>query len=82
MPERRARPPAGVRPLLRHLIDRACPTPQANVVFSSELHRRYAEQGIVSVSLHPGNLKTDLQRHISKVESALTVRVLSWNEGR
>ncbi|KAI0710962.1 NAD(P)-binding protein [Earliella scabrosa] len=44
----------------------------ANVVFSSELHRRYAEQGIVSVSLHPGNLKTDLQRHISKVESALT----------
>ncbi|RDX45771.1 NAD(P)-binding protein [Lentinus brumalis] len=44
----------------------------ANVVFSNELHRRYAEQGIVSVSLHPGNLKTDLQRHISKVEAALT----------
>ena len=52
------------------------------MVFSSELHRRYAEQDIVSVSLHPGNLKTDLQRHISKVEAALTVRVHFWNEGR
>ncbi|TFK94492.1 NAD(P)-binding protein [Polyporus arcularius HHB13444] len=30
------------------------------------------EQGIVSVSLYPGNLKTDLQRHISKIEAALT----------
>ncbi len=53
--------------------------PQANVVFSNALHRRYAEQGIVSVSLHPGNLKTDLQRHISKVEAALTVRPIRWN---
>ncbi|KAJ7644209.1 hypothetical protein FB45DRAFT_1020992 [Roridomyces roridus] len=35
-----------------------------NVVFSNELSRRYSDQGIVSVSLNPGNLKTDLQRHI------------------
>ncbi|KAG5719733.1 hypothetical protein E4T56_gene18524 [Termitomyces sp. T112] len=37
-----------------------------NVVFATELGRRYGEQGIVSTSLNPGNLRTDLQRHISK----------------
>ncbi|TFK24421.1 NAD(P)-binding protein [Coprinopsis marcescibilis] len=35
-----------------------------NVVFSSELARRYGDEGIVSVSLNPGNLKTDLGRHL------------------
>ncbi|KAJ7619150.1 NAD-binding protein [Mycena polygramma] len=34
-----------------------------NVVFSNELARRYGDQGIVSTSGNPGNLKTDLQRH-------------------
>ncbi|KAI8995252.1 NAD-P-binding protein [Trametes punicea] len=43
-----------------------------NVVFSNELHRRYADQGIVSVSLHPGNLKTELQRYSSKIGVMLT----------
>ncbi|KAI0821738.1 NAD-P-binding protein [Trametes gibbosa] len=43
-----------------------------NVVYSNELHRRYADQGIVSVSLHPGNLKTDLQRHTSSLVEFLT----------
>ncbi|KAK7034767.1 short-chain alcohol dehydrogenase [Paramarasmius palmivorus] len=33
-----------------------------NVVLSNELARRYGDQGIVSTSLNPGNLKTDLQR--------------------
>ena len=46
---------------------------QGNIVFSNELHRMYGEQGIVSISLHPGNLKTDLQRHVTKVEKCLTV---------
>ncbi|KAI0920757.1 hypothetical protein AcW1_005064 [Taiwanofungus camphoratus] len=36
-----------------------------NVVVSDEFHRHYAEQGLVSVSLHPGNLKMDTQRHTS-----------------
>ena len=44
------------------------------MVFSKELHRRYADQGIVSVALHPGNLQTDLQRHVSKVEMMIAVR--------
>ncbi|RDB24292.1 hypothetical protein Hypma_008796 [Hypsizygus marmoreus] len=33
------------------------------IVFSKELARRYGDKGIVSISLNPGNLKTDLQRH-------------------
>ncbi|CUA76945.1 hypothetical protein RSOLAG22IIIB_06409 [Rhizoctonia solani] len=35
-----------------------------NVLFSNELAKRYAEQGIISSSLNPGNLQTDLQRHL------------------
>ncbi|KAL0947377.1 hypothetical protein HGRIS_013493 [Hohenbuehelia grisea] len=38
-----------------------------NILFSNELARRYADQGIVSTALHPGNLKTELQRHFGWV---------------
>ncbi|KAJ7288234.1 NAD(P)-binding protein [Mycena rebaudengoi] len=34
-----------------------------NVVFAMELSRRYPDQ-LVSTSLNPGNLKTELQRHV------------------
>ncbi|KAA1472589.1 NAD(P)-binding protein [Dentipellis sp. KUC8613] len=34
-----------------------------NILLSNELARRYGEQGIVSISVHPGAIKTDLQRH-------------------
>lgn len=34
-----------------------------NLVFSNELARRYGDQGIMSVALHPGNILTDLYRH-------------------
>ncbi|KAJ7830705.1 NAD-P-binding protein [Mycena leptocephala] len=36
----------------------------ANVAFSNELSRLYADQGILSVALNPGNLKSGLQRHL------------------
>ncbi|KAF5343485.1 hypothetical protein D9758_015640 [Tetrapyrgos nigripes] len=39
-----------------------------NIVFSNELVRRYGEKGIASTSLHPGDLKTELNRH-SPIES-------------
>ncbi|KAG8730184.1 hypothetical protein FRC12_020427 [Ceratobasidium sp. 428] len=42
---------------------------KGNVIFSNELARRYADQGIVSVSVNPGNLKTDLQRHLSRLNA-------------
>lgn len=43
-----------------------------NIVFSNELAKRYGDQGIVSIALHPGNIKTDLSRHASSVERALS----------
>lgn len=36
-----------------------------NVLFSNALAKKYADQGIISVSLNPGNLRTELQRHLS-----------------
>ncbi|PPQ73482.1 hypothetical protein CVT26_010184 [Gymnopilus dilepis] len=47
-----------------------------NVFFSNELARRYGDQGIVSTSLNPGNLKSDLLRHLNKVELWLLDLVL------
>ncbi|KAJ7596201.1 hypothetical protein C8J56DRAFT_819676 [Mycena floridula] len=35
-----------------------------NVIFATEFAQRYAEQGIVSTSVNPGNLESDLQRHL------------------
>ncbi|KZP29938.1 NAD(P)-binding protein [Athelia psychrophila] len=36
-----------------------------NVVFATEFARRYGDKGIVSTSLNPGNIRTELQRHLS-----------------
>ncbi|KAF7302622.1 hypothetical protein HMN09_00896700 [Mycena chlorophos] len=36
-----------------------------NAVLSAELHRRYAEEGIVSIALNPGNIMTNLGRYLS-----------------
>ncbi|KAG7449874.1 NAD-P-binding protein [Guyanagaster necrorhizus] len=35
----------------------------ANVVLSNELGRRYGDDGIVSISLNPGNINSELLRH-------------------
>ncbi|KAF9479836.1 NAD(P)-binding protein [Pholiota conissans] len=37
-----------------------------NVLFANELAKRYGDQGIVSTSLNPGNIRTDLQRNAGK----------------
>ncbi|KAG8687069.1 hypothetical protein FRC08_012169 [Ceratobasidium sp. 394] len=50
-----------------------------NVLFSNELARRYGEQGIISISLHPGAIKTELQRHIwvpEPIKEFIAARVL------
>jgi NAD(P)-dependent dehydrogenase (short-subunit alcohol dehydrogenase family) len=39
-------------------------------MFSNELARRYGAEGIVSTSLHPGIIKTDLTRHL-KISSLM-----------
>ncbi|KAH8115056.1 NAD-binding protein [Phellopilus nigrolimitatus] len=49
-----------------------------NVVVAKELARRYADEGIVSISVNPGNLTTDLHRHVSKAEQWLTQNLLQF----
>jgi len=46
---------------------------QGNVIFSNELARRYGDSGIISISLNPGNLSTDLQRSTPKVAKFIIV---------
>lgn len=36
---------------------------QGNIIFSNELARRYGPEGIVSTSLHPGAINTELSRN-------------------
>ncbi|KAJ7705559.1 NAD(P)-binding protein [Mycena rosella] len=47
----------------------------ANAVFAVELARRYAGQGIVSTSVNPGNLKTDIA-HSSTGFTALLAKLI------
>ncbi|EIM86317.1 NAD-P-binding protein [Stereum hirsutum FP-91666 SS1] len=37
----------------------------ASVVFARELARRYGDQGLVSIAMNPGNLKTNLQKEVA-----------------
>ncbi|KIL63262.1 hypothetical protein M378DRAFT_79922 [Amanita muscaria Koide BX008] len=41
----------------------------ASIVFALELAKRYGNQGIVSTSLHPGMIKSELTRHMSSLTS-------------
>ncbi|KAI0794530.1 NAD(P)-binding protein [Fomes fomentarius] len=42
-----------------------------DVLVSFELARRYGDQGIVSVTLNPGILKTELMRHVNVIKHAI-----------
>ena len=46
----------------------------ADALVAFELARRYGEQGIVTVALHPGIIKSELMRHINAVKRAALVR--------
>ncbi|KAG8916336.1 hypothetical protein FRC03_001026 [Tulasnella sp. 419] len=46
----------------------------ANALFSNELAKRYADQGIVSNAVNPGDIKSDLQRNLSSI----TRRILDY----
>jgi len=37
----------------------------ANIVLALEFARRYGDQGVVSISLHPGVIKSELGRHLT-----------------
>ncbi|KAF8834654.1 NAD(P)-binding protein [Paxillus ammoniavirescens] len=49
-----------------------------NIVFSAELHRRYHDQGIISTSLNPGAIKTELHRHCSGLRNIL-INMILWD---
>ncbi|KAE9399448.1 DUF221-domain-containing protein [Gymnopus androsaceus JB14] len=38
-----------------------------NILFSNELAKRYGDQGIVSISIHPGSVRTELNRSLPLV---------------
>ena len=44
-----------------------------NILFAREYNRRYQKHGIISVSLHPGAIKTELQRHSTGAGSLLSI---------
>jgi hypothetical protein len=44
------------------------------VVVARELARRYGDK-IVSTSLNPGNIRTDLQRHMPRWQLSIVVRL-------
>lgn len=45
-------------------------TKVGNYFYAAELHRRLQGDGILSVSFNPGNLRTELQRHMNPVAGA------------
>ncbi|CAM1508724.1 Fc.00g055720.m01.CDS01 [Cosmosporella sp. VM-42] len=46
------------------------------VIFAHEFARRYASQGIISLSLHPGSIKTNFQRHQPGIFKKITSPLL------
>ncbi|PYH82662.1 NAD(P)-binding protein [Aspergillus uvarum CBS 121591] len=48
----------------------------ASVWTANEIERRYSSQGLHAFSLHPGGIKTDLQRHVSDEQKA------AWDEDK
>ena len=48
-------------------IDEYCDSKLCNVLFASELARRYGADGITAVSLHPGVIASDIWRHVPGV---------------
>jgi NAD(P)-dependent dehydrogenase (short-subunit alcohol dehydrogenase family) len=53
-----------------------CQSKFGNVVFATELARRYGDQGIISTSLHPGSIQSDLQRYGSRMQRYLSTILL------
>ncbi|KAL1726116.1 hypothetical protein EV714DRAFT_255211 [Schizophyllum commune] len=45
-----------------------------NVLFANELARRYGDEGIVSTSLNPGNLSSNLYRHMNPI----VLKLMNW----
>ncbi|MDT3442919.1 MULTISPECIES: SDR family NAD(P)-dependent oxidoreductase [unclassified Pseudofrankia] len=46
----------------------------ANVLFAVELNRRWAEDGVTANAVHPGQIRTKLQRHVEAMDLPAEVR--------
>ncbi|KAK7451072.1 short-chain alcohol dehydrogenase [Stygiomarasmius scandens] len=51
-----------------------------NIVFSNELARRFGDKGVISTAVHPGNIKSELHRHLPSITSILMVPVAYSSE--
>lgn len=50
--------------------------PQGNILFTNELVRRYGDQGLVAISVHPGLIETELMREHSWLIRTITVMLI------
>ncbi|KAG1723243.1 uncharacterized protein EDB91DRAFT_1173181 [Suillus paluster] len=48
-----------------------------NIVLALELAKRYGDQGIISTALNPGNIKSELQRHVEPQLPSIVKQFLS-----
>ncbi|KZP12311.1 NAD(P)-binding protein [Athelia psychrophila] len=53
-----------------------CQSKYGNVVFAAELSRRYGKQGIISTSVHPGSIKSEIHRHMNTLSRFLMKAIL------
>lgn len=63
--------------VLRNAMESYMQTKVGNVFFASECAKRLSKDGIISISVNPGLLKTELQRHGNAVQHFISVYVFS-----
>lgn len=51
-------------------------TKAGNNLYAAEIHRRYGDKGILSVAFNPGNLKSELQRHVNPIANLVMWAIL------
>ncbi|CAE6472594.1 unnamed protein product [Rhizoctonia solani] len=57
-----------------------CQSKWGLIAFSNELARRYGSQGIISISLHPGNIRSEIMRHNALgAVTALLADMMLWD---
>ena len=59
--------------VLKNAMENYMASKAGNVFLASECAKRLGSDGIISISVHPGLLKTELQRHGGAVQGFITV---------
>ena len=50
----------------------------ANLYLANEYERRYPDSGILSIAFNPGNIRSEITRHVSIVKAYMVVRRPSY----